>query len=142
MPTTKHIKRQWRGSRANYEFLVRQNSTDAWTRYSVIETDSTITEYFGTNQITEIAGQILPVNSVISSISEVSPQPYDRYLVGTDETGYQIYEYYLDSSTALNVHTKPFDDRMGVRVKDRNMMNFVYVDNHLVTYDEVNCGDF
>ena len=142
MPISAHVKRQWRGSRANYEFLVRQNSTDAWTRYSVIESDSTITEYFGTNQITETAGQILPVNSVVASIGEVSPNPYDRYLVGSDESGYQIYEYYLDSTSALNVHTKPFDERMGVRVKDRNMMNFVYVDNKLVTYDEVDCGDF
>ena len=142
MPTSNHIKRQWRGSRENYEFLVRQNSTDAWTRYSVIESDSSITEYFGSNQIYEKAGQILPVNSVIASVDEIEPQPYDRYLVGSDGTGYQVYEYYLDSSTALNVHIKTFDEKYGVRVKDRGLKNYVYVDGHLVTYDDIDCGDF
>lgn len=142
MPQSKHLIKKWRGKRENYEYLVSQNSTDQWTRYSVIEDNSTITEYFGNNLIYEPAGQILPVKSVIENIESIEPTPYDRYLVGNDNDGYQIYEYFIDNTQTLQSHVKQFDEKYGVRVKDQGMKNYVYVDGHLITYDDVDCGDF
>lgn len=142
--TEKHVVRHWKGSRANYEFLVKNNAVNAWTRYVVIDsiagTDS-ITEYYGVNQIAELTGQLLPVNSIIGSISEISnPTPYDRFLVGADGTGYNVYEYVIDSEGAHKWIIKPFDYRFGVRVKDKGLKNYIYVDNTLRTYDDVDCG--
>lgn len=139
----KHIVRHWRGKRIDYEFLASHGALDSWMRYSVIEEDKTITEYFGENQIFYQTGQLLPVNTIVASVDEINdPKPYDRYLVGTDGTGYIVYEYFLDSGAQLKARTCPFDERFGVRVKDRWLMNFVYADGRLVTYDEIDCGHF
>ena len=139
----KHIVRHWRGKRTDYEFLASRGALDSWTRYSVIDEDKTITEYFGGNQIFYQTGQLLPVNTIVGSVNEITdPKPYDRFLVGTDETGYIVHEYFLDSGNNLTMRTQPFDERFGVRVKDRWLMNFVYADGKLVTYDEIDCGHF
>lgn len=141
----KHIVRHWRGSREKYEFLVKNNAIDSWTRYVVIDNNNgheVITEYYGTNQVTELTGQLLPAKSIISDISNITPAPYDRYLVGSDGKGYNIYEYVIDSENQYRWLIKPFDYRFGIRIKDKGFKNYIYVNGELITYDEVNCGIF
>lgn len=136
--------RNWRGTRANYELLVQNSAVSPWTRYVVIDTingKEVITEYYGQNQVAEATGQLLPVKDIIGSISDITPQPYDRYLVGADGQGYQIYEYVIDGDFHKWL-IKPFDYRYGVRVIERGLKNYVYVNNVLKTYDDVDCGSF
>ena len=136
--------RNWRGTRANYEMLVQNNAVSPWTRYVVIDTingKEVITEYYGQNQVVEATGQLLPVKDIIKSISDITPQPYDRYLVGADGQGYQIYEYVIDGDFHKWL-IKPFDYHYGVRVIERGLKNYVYVNNVLKTYDDVDCGSF
>lgn len=142
MPQTNYYNRRWRGTRENYEFLSKLNQLDQWTRYSVIEPDKTITEYFGSNLINEPTGQFLPVKSVIESVDNIEPAPYDRYLVGTDNNGYNIYTYQPDSDGGLTLHVKEFKTGMSVRVQDRYFKNYVLTEGRLLTYDDVNCGTF
>jgi hypothetical protein len=141
----KHLVRNWRGSRANYEFLVKNNAVNDWTRYVVIDTingTDVITEYYGTNQVAELTGQLLPANSIITNILDITPKPYDRYLVGSNGNGYSVYEYVIDSEGQHRWIVKPFDYRFGIRVKDRGLKNYIYVDGELITYDDVDCGTF
>jgi hypothetical protein len=136
--------RNWRGTRANYELLAQNGAVSPWTRYVVIDTingKEVITEYYGQNQVAEATGQLLPVKDIIGSISEITPQPYDRYLVGSDGKGYQIYEYVIDGEYHKWL-IKPFDYRYGVRVIERGLKNYVYVSGILKTYDDVDCGSF
>ena len=136
--------RNWRGTRANYEMLVQNNAVSPWTRYVVIDTingKEVVTEYYGQNQVVEATGQLLPVKDIIKSISDITPQPYDRYLVGADGQGYQIYEYVIDGDFHKWL-IKPFDYHYGVRVIERGLKNYVYVNNVLKTYDDVDCGSF
>ena len=136
--------RNWRGTRANYEILVQNNAVSPWTRYVVIDTingKEVITEYYGQNQVVEATGQLLPVKDIIRSISDITPQPYDRYLVGADGQGYKIYEYVIDGDFHKWL-IKPFDYHYGVRVIERGLKNYVYVNNVLKTYDDVDCGSF
>ena len=136
--------RNWRGTRANYEMLVQNSAVSPWTRYVVIDTingKEVITEYYGQNQVAEATGQLLPVKDIIGSISEITPQPYDRYLVGSDGQGYQIYEYVIEGDFHKWL-IKPFDYRYGVRVIESGLNNYVYLNNVLKTYDDVDCGSF
>ena len=136
--------RNWRGTRANYEMLVQNSAVSPWTRYVVIDTingKEVITEYYGQNQVAEATGQLLPVKDIIRNISDITPQPYDRYLVGADGQGYQIYEYVIDGDFHKWL-IKPFDYHYGVRVIERGLKNYVYVNNVLKTYDDVDCGSF
>ena len=141
----KHLVRHWRGTRANYEFLLKNNALNSWTRYVVIDNingKEMITEYYGDNQIADHTGQLLPVKSIIESVSEITPAPYDRYLVGANDKGYSIYECVLDSENTMKWNIKPFDYRYGVRVIDKDLMNYIYVNGKLKTYDCVDCGMF
>ena len=143
--TEKHQVKHWRGSRENYEFLRKNNALNDWTRYVVVDSINGIevyTEYYGTNQVAELTGQLLPVKDIIGAISEISATPYDRYLVGSNGIGFNIYEYVIDSEGAHRWIIKPFDYRHGVRVISKNLKNYVYVNNELVTYDDVDCGSF
>ena len=136
--------RNWRGTRANYEMLVQNSAVSPWTRYVVIDTingKEVITEYYGQNQVAEATGQLLPVKDIIGNIYDITPQPYDRYLVGSDGQGYQIYEYVIEGDFHKWL-IKPFDYRYGVRVIERGLKNYVYVNNVLKTYDDVDCGSF
>lgn len=136
--------RNWKGSRANYEMLVSNNVVSPWTRYVVIDNingQDIITEYYGNNQVTEATGQLLPVKNIINSISEITPQPYDRYLVGSNGIGYNIYEYIISGESHRWI-IKPFDYRYGVRVIEKGLKNYVYVNGILRTYDDVDCGEF
>ena len=140
----KHKVRNWRGTRANYELLVQNSAVTPWTRYVVIDTingKDVFTEYYGENQVAEATGQLLPVKDIIGSISDITPLPYDRYLVGADGKGYQIYEYVIDGEFNKWL-IKPFDNRYGVRVISKGLKNYVYINNVLKTYDDVDCGSF
>lgn len=141
----KHRVRFWRGTRANYEVLAKNGALDGWTRYTVIDTINGVdryVEYFGSNQIVEPSGQLLPVKSIVGDIAEVEAAPYDRYLVGSDGVGYKVYEYVIDAESVHKWIIKDFDYRYGVRVMDRGLKNYVYINNTLKTYDDVDCGDF
>ena len=141
----KHVVRHWRGTRANYEFLKKNGALSNWTKYVVIDTianKDVIVEYYGENQISNFTGQLLPVNSIVETIAEVTPAPYDRYLVGTDGIGYNIYECVLDDEGTIKWYVKPFDYRYGVRVRSKGLKNYVLVDGILTTYDDIDCGTF
>ena len=137
--------RHWRGTRSNYELLVKSNAVSPWTRYVVIDTingKDVITEYYGNNQVAEATGQLLPVKSIIVSITDIEAQPYDRYLVGRDGAGYSVYEYVITDDGSHRWIIKPFDYRYGIRVIDKGLKNYVYVNGILRTYDDVDCGSF
>ena len=146
----KHIVRNWRGKRESYNFLKRTNHLDAWTRYSVIESGGSgneITEYFGENLIAVPTGQILPVSAVVETLpSAETARPYDRYLVGSDSNGYQVYEFQPEAAVGgtrmVAVKLQDFDWRYGVRVRADGLKNYIYFDGKLITYDDVDCGTF
>lgn len=141
----RHKVRKWRGTREKYEFLLKNNALNSWTKYVVIDTingEEVITEYYGANQVSNQTGQLLPVISIIGDITEVTPSPYDRYLVGSDGVGYYIYEYVIDSEGSHRWIIKKFDYRYGVRVIENGLKNYVYVNGVLRTYDDVDCGEF
>ena len=141
----KHKVRKWRGTREKYEFLLKNNALNSWTKYVVIDTinnEEVITEYYGTNQVSNNTGQLLPVISIIGDISEINPSPYDRYLVGADGVGYHVYEYVIDSEGSHRWIVKTFDYRYGVRVIKEDLKNYVYINGNLISYDDVDCGTF
>lgn len=142
----KHLIKHWRGKRSSYNFLKSVEALDPWTRYSVIETDGSIVEYFGGNIISIPTGQLLPVKSILSGEPSVSiVAPYDRYLVGDNSNGYKVYEYTPIGDNAESGYTKTeltFDEKYGVRVMDKGLKNYVYTDGVLKTYDDVDCGTF
>ena len=141
----KHKVRKWRGTREKYEFLLKNNALNSWTKYVVIDTinnEEVITEYYGTNQVSNNTGQLLPVISIIGDISEINPTPYDRYLVGSDGVGYCVYEYVIDSEGSHRWIVKTFDYRYGVRVIEEDLKNYIYINGKLISYDDVDCGTF
>ena len=141
----KHVVKHWRGTREKYEFLRKNGALNSWTKYVVIDNFNgvnTIVEYYGNNQVAELTGQLLPVKSIIETIGSIVASPYDRYLVGRDGLGYRVYECVLDDENNLKWYIKPFDYRFGVRVQDKGLKNYVYVDGELKTYDDVDCGTF
>lgn len=143
--TEVHKVRNWKGTRDKYEFLLVNNALSPWTRYIVIDVvngEEVVTEYYGSNQIADLTGQLLPVNSILGDISEAVAEPYTRYLVGADGSGYKVYECILDGKNTLKWNVKNFDYRYGVRVMDRGLKNYVYVNGTLKTYDDVDCGVF
>lgn len=141
----RHTVRKWRGTREKYEYLYAHNALDNWTKYVVIDVingEDVITEYYGANQVSNHTGQLLPVESIIEDIAEVTATPYSRYLVGSDGVGYDIYEYVIDSEGSHRWIITEFDYRYGVRVISEGLKNFVYVNGTLKTYDDVDCGLF
>ena len=141
----KHLIKKWKGTREDYEYLFKNNALSNWTKYVVIETindEQIITEYYGTNQVSNHTGQLLPVISIIGDISDITPSPYDRYLVGSDGVGYRVYEYVIDSEGSHRWMIKSFDYRYGVRVMNEGLKNYIYVNGTLRTYDDVDCGIF
>ncbi len=141
----RHTVRKWKGTREKYEYLYAHNAIDNWTKYVVIDVingEDVITEYYGANQVSNHTGQLLPVESIIEDIAEVTATPYSRYLVGSDGVGYDIYEYVIDSEGSHRWIITEFDYRYGVRVISEGLKNFVYVNGTLKTYDDVDCGLF
>ena len=145
----KHIVRFWKGERGKYNYLKSVNALDPWTRYTVVASDGSITEYFGENIITKETGQLLPVDDIVSSLPN-DATPGKRYLFGHDrmdnsEASYTILTIDVKKENGgyvtYNVF-EPFDDKYGVRVRSRGLKNYVLVDGKLTTYDDVDCGSF
>lgn len=149
---TKHVIRYWRGSRSSYNFLKENNALDPWMRYSVVDVidgENHIEEYFGSHKITNDFGENLPVESIVASTDNITdPQPYSRYLVGTDEKGYQIVQYEpqknpsSDGNPSFIWNSIKFDWKRSVRVKDDELRAYVYIDGKLITHDSTDCGSF
>lgn len=138
----KHIIKYWKGSRANYNIIAKAQRLDPWTRYIVKESDDTLTEYYGDHQITEHTGQILPVETVMDEMPS-DAEIGTRFLIGNDSRGYKIAVARYDAEEdKIFFESTDFDPNCGVRIKDRDMKNFVYVNSKLVTYDDVDCGNF
>ena len=148
----KHIVRFWRGKRESYEFLKELNMLDPWTRYSVSDSDGSITEYFGTNQITQPSGQLFPVNDIVSELPETL-NPGERFLVGHDAADGEPAKYSImvvstvpdeedPTKYRAEIQIEDFDYKYGVRVLSRGLKNYVLVDGKLKTYDDVDCGTF
>lgn len=143
----KHLVKHWRGSRASYNYLRDVSALDPWMRYSVVNEDGSISEYFGENKIYQETGQLIPVSAIVTTAPQPEDaEPYDRYLVGDDENGYKIIEYtprpLANGGYELVTDEMDFDWKYGVRVKSMGLKNYIYVDGHLVTYDDVDCGIF
>ena len=148
----KHIVRFWRGKRESYEFLKELKMLDPCTRYSVSDSDGSITEYFGTNQITQPSGQLFPVNDIVSELPETL-NPGERFLVGHDATDGEPAKYSImvvstvpdeedPTKYRAEIQIEDFDYKYGVRVLSRGLKNYVLVDGKLKTYDDVDCGTF
>ena len=148
MANNNKIVKKWRGSRALYNSIAKAGMLDYWTRYSVKEVNGTWTEYFGVNQVTSPSGQFLPVLDIVETLPPIL-HPGDRYLVGRDATENTGAEYYIvtidvDTDGALSARTDAFINNggMSVRVINRNSMAFQLVDGILLTYDQVDGGEF
>lgn len=141
----KHLVKNWRGSRGAYNILKRNNSLDPWTKYYVKDSDgvtTTYVEYFGENIVHIPTGQLIAVNDVLATVP-ANPNPYDRFLVGTDETGYKVYEYTpIKDSDELEAHEMEFSWKYGVRILSRGLKAYVYYNGKLTTYDDGDAGSF
>lgn len=142
----KHIIKKWKGSRASYNKLKEYSLIDPWTVYYVVDTvagESSITEYVGENIVTVPTGQVLAVKDILEELPTSGVNPYDRFLIGSDANGYKIYEYTpIKDSFDLEVTQMDFNWKYGVRILSRGLKNYVYYNNKLVTYDDVDCGEF
>lgn len=139
----KHLIKKWKGTRASYNFLLGSAFMDPWTEYNVVETNGTIVRYLGTNIINIPTGQLIPVKDVVSKEpNAIDILPYDRYLVGTDATGYKVIQYTIDPNGEFCKEELDFDWRYGVRVMSRGLKNYVYYNGKLVSYDDVDAGAF
>ena len=141
----KHLVRNWKGSRGSYNLLKANNMIDPWTKYYVVDNDGfsqSITEYFGLNPINTNNGDFVAVNDILEE-EPLEPNPYDRFLIGDDENGYHIYEYTpIKNSDVLDCSITDFDWKRGVRVRSRGLKCYVYFNGKLITYDDVECGEF
>ena len=141
----KHLVKNWRGSRGSYNYLKALNMIDTWTKYYVIDNDGnteTVTEDCGLNPIDRNCCDYVAVNDILATAPS-NPNPYDRFLVGDDLNGYQIYEYTpIKDSENLDCSIIDFDWKHGVRVRSRGLKCYVYYNNKLITYDDVDCGEF
>lgn len=134
----------WRGKRATYDELVRTNNVSYWTHYYVKETNKTWSEYYGKFPIRQNAGQLCPVDTVVSVLpsSVVAGQ---RFLVGHDATTNKVAEYNVVEITPNTSDYIMYPlGNLSVRVKDRGMKTYQVVDGKLITYDGGNifCGTF
>lgn len=157
----KHQIRKWFGKRSSYEYLKSKKALDGWTEYTVVEESSGVsgfsiwdnsgsTVYMGENQISVPTGQLLPVTKILDEAPDADLQlPYQRYLVGEEGVGYKVVEYLPKKAATAEgyevvMSEMPFDDRYGVRVKSEGYKNYIYLpdEKRLVTYDDVDCGEF
>lgn len=142
----KQLVKHWKGTAASYNFLKQNHALSPWTRYVIVnELDGkVIAEYYGENIISVPTGQLFPVKDIVEDMASI-PQnvnPFDRYLVGTDALGYSIVEYQPVSGGTLVTNTMDFDNKYGVRVASQGYKNYIYFNNKLITYDDVDCGTF
>lgn len=141
--TNKRVKK-WRGTRESYNRLKNANLLDYWTRYSVKEHNGTWTEYYGSNQINTPSGQFLPVLDIVNTLP-TTLNPGDRYLVGSDAEWYIVtVDIDITAPNQLSAHTEPFknDSGMSVRVINRKSMAYQLVAGELITFDQVDGGNY
>ena len=159
MGSEKNIVKFWRGSRAAYNAL---GTWDYWTRYSVFEGDENgnhiagepYVEYYGTTCITPVAGQLLPVKTICTTLPE-NLELGDRFLVGHNsymngDTLVPAKYFIVEIGPKINsdgtsyrkaTMIKPFD-KQSVRIIDRCMKEYFLQNGKLITYDDVDCGEF
>ncbi len=141
----KHLVKNWLGSRGAYNILKRNEALDPWTKYYVTDTDgvtTTYVEYFGENIVHIPTGQLIAVNDVLETEPE-NPNPYDRFLVGTDANGYKVYEYTpIKDSDELESNEMDFSWKYGVRILSRGLKAYIYYNGKLITYDDIDAGSF
>ena len=140
---TESIVKIWRGKRATYDDLVKNNTTDYWTHYFVKESSGIWSEYFGTIPVKQATGQLFPVDTVVNSLPS-SLTAGQRFLVGRDGNDKNNAEYYV-VEIADNISDSriiPLAD-LSVRVKDRGLKSYQIVNNILTTYEgNIYCGTF
>lgn len=150
MSDTKHIVKNWRGTRNSYNIIAKANLLDYWTRYSVKEIDGSWTEYYGKNMISCPSGQFLPVLDIVTVLPSTL-NPGDRYIVGQDATETAPAEYYIvsidvdtQSGNGISARTEAIVNNggMSVRVINKKSMAYQLVDGKLITYDQVDGGTF
>jgi hypothetical protein len=150
MANTQKLVKKWRGTREAYNRIANANMLNYWTRYSVKEVDGSWTEYYGSNLISSPSGQLLPVLDIVSELP-TTLNPGDRYLVGIDATETSAAEYYIvtvdiDSTAANNLshHAEPFKNNSGmsVRVISRKSRAYQLVDGVMLSYDEIDGGNY
>lgn len=150
MANTQKLVKKWRGTREAYNRIANASMLNYWTRYSVKEVDGSWTEYYGSNLISSPSGQLLPVLDIVSELP-TTLNPGDRYLVGIDATETNAAEYYIvtvdiDSTAAnnLSARTEPFKNNSGmsVRVINRKSRAYQLVDGVMLSYDEIDGGNY
>lgn len=145
MLDNKKIIKRWRGTRASYELIAKAKQLDYWTRYSVKDANGTWSEYYGSNLIVSPTGQMLPVLDIVEAMPE-NANPGDRYIIGSDNTGYNIvtFDVNMESSNGIFGRVEPIVNNSGISIRVINKGSKAYqlVDNELITYDEVNGGTY
>lgn len=140
----------WRGYRSTYDELGANGSLNHWKLYSVINDDGTRSLYWGAQPAIVATGQLAPVIDILDTLpSNLSVG--DRYIIGHDGTFddsgnlLSAAEYYVVeiNSDMTQSTVNPLGD-FSVRVKNRNMMNYMLVNNKLITYDDkvIDCGEY
>ena len=143
MEELKHKIKFWRGTRESYNKII---NPDFWTRYSVKEPNGMWREYYGTNLISIASGTLAPVIDVVDKLP-AQINPGDRYLVKSIVDGsllYQIYEFspfLKDGNYLLSEKITDLGD-MTVRIKSRGLKAYQMVEGELITYDDVDCGEY
>lgn len=137
------IVKFWRGSRAEYDSIVKNKKADFWTRYTVKEPDGRRVEYFGTCPVQPATGELYPVLDVVESLP-ADLKAGDRYLVGKDGIGYYVVEIAADlSQSKINPLGKH-----SVRVAKDHYFRYQCIGEtqaelKLVTYDNgIDCGTY
>lgn len=131
----------WRGTREAYNNLPVWNP---WTYYSVKEKDGHWNIFYGVQKVSSPGGQLEPVKSVIANITDMPTHVQgDRYLVGSDAEGYYIVEVGpTESATgSFAINMRPLGN-YSCRVLDRGGKEYQYVNNKLITYNDVDCGTY
>lgn len=126
----------WRGTRALYNSLGEEGKLDYATRYTVIESDGTRSEYFGAKPITEKSGLLYPVKSIVDTLPSTL-NVGDRYLVGSGS------EYYVVEIAAdMSQSTITPLGKYSVKVEDKNMNEYFMYNNQLTCSNIIDCGTF
>lgn len=139
---TEKIIKYWRGSRESFNKII---NPDYWTRYTVKEIDGRWVEYFGSNRITIMPGQLFPVLDIVENLP-ANVNTGDRYLVGSGED-YYIVEIMQDVEKSKIM---PLGEH-SVRVKSKDYMEYQLIPETVngitkkvlrTPYVAVDCGEY
>lgn len=126
----------WRGNRATYNQLGSEGKIDYATRYTVIETDGTISEYFGFKHISEKSGLLYPVKDIVETLPDTL-NVGDRYLVGS-ENEYYVVEISSDAEKSSIIPLGKYS----VRVESKGMKEYYIQDGALTCTNVIDCGTY